>query len=255
MPPRCLLVEPPAPGKGDWAASTRRTPRVVRRGRGDLDAVAWVAASVGCVRASVSVWTISSTPLPAGSMSRGQLQEIPEHRCSASTGAEEGAAGARPGITGSRMGSSCASLTVPCASPGRRLRAASGSSRLCRGCGTPSTRGARSRRPVRTAGLPRPDGRPAIARQDSSGSSCRLGLRHSPTPDANHPGGRPQPRCTRCGTPRQTARRGRRHPSVIQAILGHSTVATQAVQDGPPRRDAGGAARLPRGQEAHLEPQ
>ena len=228
VPPRALLVDAPAPAKGDRAAlDLADALAVLKVAADDPDGSRWVAGLLQGMRQGECLgltWDLVDTSAGYVDVS-WQLQELPwEHGCAAEP---------------------CGKLHAR-ACPGRHLRVPDGyelhqlDGALCltrpkTASGqriiplVPWMRSAldawRLKAPKSPHGLvwPRPDGRPRVARDDSEAwrdLQRRAGIERPARLYKGHE--------MRHTTATLLAEAGV-DPSVIMAILGHSTVATQAV--------------------------
>lgn len=230
VPPRCLLVEPPAPGKGDRAAlEPADALAVLKVAAGDADGSRWVAGLLQGMRQGECLgltWDLVDTAAGWVDVS-WQLQEIPwAHGCTDADPCGKKAPRACParwfrvpdGFELRQLdGALC--LTRPKTSSGQRIIPL-----------VPWMRDAldawREIAPSSPHSLvwPRPDGRPRIARDDGEAWAelqTRAGVQHA--------AGRPYKVHEMRHTTATLLAEAGVDPSVIQAILGHSTVATQAV--------------------------
>lgn len=235
VPPRALLVDAPSPGKGKRSAlELPDALAVLKVAAGDPGGSRWVAGLLQGMRQGECLgltWDLVDTSAGWVDVS-WQLQEVPyAHGCNPKCGRRFGGdcPDRRPRIPdGFEMrrldGALC--LTRPKTAKGQRIIPL-----------VPWMRSSldawRSIAPASPHGLvwPRPDGRPQLARADASAwvdLQARADVR-SPFTDEKQPEGRPYKVHEMRHTTATLLAEAGVDPSVIMAILGHSTVATQAV--------------------------
>lgn len=235
VPPRALLVDAPSPGKGERSAlELADALAVLKVAAGDDDGSRWVAGLLQGMRQGECLgltWDLVDTSAGWVDVS-WQLQEVPymhgcDPKCGRRFGGDCPARKARipDGFEMRRLdGALC--LTRPKTAKGQRviplvpwMRSALDAWRL--------------KAPKSPHGLvwPRPDGRPQLAKLDAAAwvdLQARAGVRSSFV-DAKHSGERPYAVHEMRHTTATLLAEAGVDPSVIMAILGHSTVATQAV--------------------------